>query len=189
MVWLGTGVTLWALAHLVKPIFPSFRQSISDKLGVKTSQAPFAVLILISVGLIIAGWHQTEPGNFVYFPNHRTRLVTLLFSVVGIYFIVASVFPLRLKILIRHPQLVGFILWSIAHLVSNGEVRSIILFGGFAVWAAVSILFINKRDGQYTPPKPGSLTLEVIAVIATLFVSAAMVLFHGWISGVPLAQL
>jgi len=69
-------------------------------------------------------------------------------------------------------------------LLSNGDSRSIALFGGFAVWAILEIVFINKRDGEWQKPDSVPLLKDVITAVVTAVVFAALVYFHASLFGV-----
>ncbi len=95
----------------------------------------------------------------------------------------------RFKQWVRHPQLTAVALWAVAHLLSNGESRSVILFGGLLIWAELSIYFINKRDGEWVKPSQiNSWPREAITLVISLVIYAIVALFlHRYIAGIPIA--
>ena len=92
----------------------------------------------------------------------------------------------NIKRLIRHPQLSALVLWGAAHLLANGESRSLVLFGTFALWALIQMFFINRRDGAWQKPDPVPLSRDIIVGVIALVVYTALVFGHGYFSGVPL---
>jgi uncharacterized membrane protein len=54
--------------------------------------------------------------------------------------------------MMRHPQLLGMVCWSVGHLLAVGTERAIVLFGGLAVWAIIEIFLLNRRDGEWVKP-------------------------------------
>jgi uncharacterized membrane protein len=73
--------------------------------------------------------------------------------------------------------------WSLAHLLSNGELRSVILFAGFAVWALITMPFISHRDGAYEPPAIENAQAEIKYLVIALIVVAVLVATHGFYTG------
>ena len=78
------------------------------------------------------------------------------------------------------------LLWAIAHLLANGDSRSLTLFGGLGAWCIVMILLINRRDGAFVKPQAPSWTVELVGIAIGLAVYALFIFLHPWIAGVPL---
>ena len=78
-------------------------------------------------------------------------------------------------------MLTGVIVWSIAHLLVNGDTPSIVLFGGLAVWALAEMLIINRSDGAWIRPEPGSLVSDAKLVVIASILYAIIVAIHGWL--------
>ena len=124
MTTLIIGVFLWIDAHLFKRILPSVRESMGDK-----GKALVAGTSLLAIVLMVVGYRMAEGP--VYWS--RTPMLAGLnnFLMLGsIYLFAASGMKLGVSRKLRHPMLIGAILWSIAHLLVNGDLESIILFGG-----------------------------------------------------------
>jgi uncharacterized membrane protein len=96
----------------------------------------------------------------------------------------ASALPTNLKRLVRHPQLLGMATWTVAHLLSNGESRSIVLFGGLGLWALSAMVTINRRDGAWQKPDPLPLVAELKPALAGIVAFVLVYLAHPWIAGV-----
>jgi hypothetical protein len=79
-------------------------------------------------------------------------------------------------------------IWAFAHLLSNGEARSVILFGGLLIWAELSIIFINKRDGIWEKPtRVYSWPREALTLVISLVLYAIVAVFlHKYIAGLPI---
>jgi uncharacterized membrane protein len=94
--------------------------------------------------------------------------------------------PTDIKQFIRHPQLTGVKLWAVAHLLSNGETRSLILFTGMLAWAVMEVIFINRRDGVWNKPaRVGALKTTISAVIG-LIITVLLMFGHRMFAGVPI---
>jgi hypothetical protein len=77
---------------------------------------------------------------------------------------------------VRHPQLLGVLLWAAGHLAANGDVASLVLFGGLALWAIVAIVLINAAEPAPAAPAPAPLGKEIGALLGALVVTLAI----GW---------
>lgn len=183
MTLLVLGVILWAAVHLMPSAFRSLRTQIIHKVGEIPYKGMFASMIILSLVLIVMGWRSIEP-NALYIPPAWAGSVTMLLMINAFVLFVVAQHPSRIKRLIRHPQLTGVAVWSVAHLISNGETRSLILFGGLGLWALLEIHMLNRRDGEWIKPEAPSLMIEFrgIAIGVVAFVIA--VLLHPYFAGV-----
>lgn len=179
------GVVLWSAVHLVPSLAPGLRQSFVARLGVRGWKALFALLIAAALVLIVVGWRNTLP-QAVYQPPPWGRTVAIVLMLVSVYLFGAARRPATIKRVLRHPQLSGLIVWSVAHLLANGDHRSLVLFGGLGVWALVEILAINRREGRWTRPESPPLSRELIGIAITLAVFALLFWAHPWFAGVAL---
>jgi len=183
MALLIAGVVLWSIAHLVPAALPGVRSNLVTKFGETPYKGLFALDIIIALALIVFGWKSAVPTALYAPPLYGSPIPSALL-VLAILFMVASSLPNNLKRYIRHPQMVSVVCWSAAHLLTNGDSRSIVLFGGFGVWAILEIVFINKRDGKWNKPDPVPLMSDAITTVVAVAVFAALVYFHASLFGV-----
>ena len=87
---------------------------------------------------------------------------------------------------VRHPQLTSKIVWLIAHLLVNGDSRSIILFGSMGLWAALEIIAINRRSGEWEKAAPPARPREIKGLVISLVIFAVAAYAHPYIVGVSL---
>ena len=144
MTLLIAGLALWCAAHFFKRLAPSARA----KLGPK-GKGVMALTILASVVLMVIGYRAA--AGAVYW-GRTPALVGINNLLMLIAFYVYAVGGPKgdriwLGTKLRHPQLVGFSIWAVAHLLVNGDVESFVLFGGLLVWALAEIVLINSQDG------------------------------------------
>tara|TARA_R110001599_G_scaffold353795_2_gene597946 strand:+ start:96352 stop:96927 length:576 start_codon:yes stop_codon:yes gene_type:complete len=184
MTLLAIGVLLFAGVHLTKSLAPSFRADMQKRLGENGYKGIFSLLILGSIALIILGWRSTVP-QYLYNTIAAMQAPALFLLVVAFWLLVVSSRPSRVHRLLRHPQLTGVGLWGVAHLLLNGDSRSLVLFGGMAIWALLEMFAINRRDGAWTKAQPPALSADVINLIITTVVVAVVVYVHPWLSGMP----
>lgn len=179
------GVLLWSAVHLVPALAPGFRQTLMTRLGTGPWKGLFALAILASLALIVIGWRSTVP-EAVYQPPPWGRSAAIGLMIVSVYLFGAAQRPAIVKRVVRHPQLTGMAVWSIAHLLANGDHRSLVLFGGLGVWAIADIFAINRRDGAWIKPEPPPLWRELLGIVITLLIFGLLAWAHPWFAGVAL---
>lgn len=184
MSLLLAGIALFAGVHLIPSLAPAMRTGLQQRLGEGGYKGIFSLLLLAAFALMISGWRSTTPV-FLYQPLaglHTTALAILIFAFA---LMVVSSRNSRLRLIVRHPQLTGVALWGLAHQLLNGDSRSLLLFGGMAVWAVVEIVAINRREGAWIKsPAPGW-GAELVTLVITVLVVGLVVFVHPWLAGVP----
>ena len=175
MTILIAGLLLFACAHLFPSVFSASRNKLATRLGSNAYRGLFSLLIVTSLVLIVIGWRSTAPA-FVYDPPFAGGIVTSLVILIAFILFVASQTRSNIKRLARHPQMLAVILWSVAHLLVNGDMRSVLLFGGMGTWAVLEIVFCNRRDGSWQKPAPAPRIWDIATVAfgATAFVILAL---------------
>ncbi|MDX1693990.1 MAG: NnrU family protein [Ketobacteraceae bacterium] len=181
------GVLGWSLIHLMPALAPSFKASLVNRLGTNGYKLAFTLGILASLGLIIWGWRSTEPVFLYHFSF--ARHLTYLLMVVALACIIGAKSQSHLCQWLRHPQLTGVFLWSGAHLLVNGDQRSLILFGSFALWTILEMFLINRRDGKPSKVVNASVKEDVKLAVKTLVAMVVFVLIHPFLSGVALVRI
>ena len=182
------GLLIWSLVHLAPSLAPPLKQKLTTQLGEKVYKLLFAVLIFAALALIIFGWRSTVPSYLYQLPGF-TRHIAMLLVLIAFILMGASNYPTRIKQFIRHPQLTGVIVWAFAHLMLNGDSRSVLLFGGMGVWAILEIVFINRREGEWVKqPVPGW-AREIRGLAISLVVFVVVVMLHPYIAGIPIYSL
>ena len=180
MFQLPLGLAAFTLPHLWKRLWPASRARFGDP-----GKGIVAVLGVAGIWLMARGYGAWVDAPQVWYPAPWTRHLNNLLVLVGFYFFVASgmgVWGARVN---RHPQLTGVILWAVAHLLVNGDLASIVLFGGFLAWAVASILLINRDAPLWAPPPRQPLGKEVTAVVLALVLYGVVGYVHGWIGPWP----
>jgi len=161
MFLLTLGVLLWSLAHFYKRLMPEHRAKLGEK-----GKGFVALALVLSLLLVIFGYRSAEFLPVWSPPSFFTYLNNLL--MLGAFFLFGmSATTGRLRGYMRHPQLAAVKVWAIAHLLVNGDLASIILFGGMLVWAILSVVLIN-RAGAWERPEPGDAKKDKLLVIITI---------------------
>ncbi|PRX33746.1 NnrU protein [Meinhardsimonia xiamenensis] len=179
MSWLVLGIALWWAGHLFKRVAPDLRASLGAR-----GRGIAAAVILAGLVLMVIGY-RAAPFEPVMTPPawgiHANNLLMLL--AVFLVGLGHSKSPLRRHI--RHPMLTGVFVWATAHLLVNGDLASLVLFGSFLAWPVVEILLINAREPQWTPPQGGSATGTLRLVVISLVAYAAIAAVHMWLGHNP----
>lgn len=178
------GLALWCGVHLFPAVAPDARAGLIQRAGLNPYRGLFALLIVASVVLMVLGWRSAGFVH-VYPPPVWGRHLTMLFVLIAFILFCAARAPTNLKRVIRHPQLIGVHVWGIGHLLANGDLRSVLLFGTFAVWPIVEISFINRREGAWQKPARQPVRGDIVLVVIATILYAVIAHFHGWLFGMP----
>ena len=179
MALLILGLLLWWGAHLFKRLAPDMRAALGSK-----GRPLVALVLLLSVVLMVIGYRSAEYYDIAAVPPVLRHINNLL---VLIAIFLMSPAPKKGKLLagMRHPMLTGFFLWAVAHILVNGDVPSLVLFGGLAVWAIVEMIVINRAVPNWTPPKPGPIKKDVIFLVASIVLLVVIGYVHKWLGYNP----
>jgi uncharacterized membrane protein len=185
MSLLIAGVVLWSLVHLTPALAPGVRSNLVSRLGEKPFKGLFALDIVLALVLIVIGWRSTVP-EIVYQPPAWGHSAAIGLMLVSVYLFGAAQRSAMIKRVLRHPQLTGLLTWSVAHLLANGDQRSLILFGGLGTWALLEMFAINRRDGAWVRPEAPPMSKELTGIAITLLVFAGLMWAHPYFAGVAL---
>ena len=178
MILLTLGVILWAAAHYFKRIAPDARAQMGN-----TGKGLVAVAIVVSLLLMIFGYRGADFIH-VWSPPSWTVHLNNLMMLIAVFVYGMSATTGRLRGKMRHPQLTAVKIWAVAHLLVNGDLASIILFGGLLAWAVGSVILIT-RAGPWVRPKPGDAKKDILLVVITLVLFAVMTAIHAWLGVWP----
>lgn len=188
MALLIIGILLWSLVHLSKSLAPGLRSTLIAKLGKGRYSGVFALGITAGVVLMVIGWRSSTPVA-VYSPPAWGHSATIPLMYVALVLFFSARLPTNIKRVLRHPQLTGVALWGIAHLLANGDSRSVALFGGLTLWALIEMPLINRREGAWRKRAARPIGGEIVPLLVGVLAYAALFFLHPWIAGVRLATL
>jgi uncharacterized membrane protein len=190
---MGLAILVLGLAVFLAPhtftAFRAARAAVIARVGTGTYKAVYAIVSLIGLVLIGHGFalYRAAGPIEIWYPPIWMRHVTVALVWPAIICIVAAYSPGRIKTTLKHPFLVGVKLWALAHLLSNGDLGSIVLFGAILAWAVFDRISLKRRSDPGAPPIPvGGMQNDVIAVAAGTVVYNLLALdFHPAVIGVP----
>jgi uncharacterized membrane protein len=186
------GLAAFLGSHTLVAMRPA-RAAVIARLGEMPYKALFAVVSL--AGLVLIGWGfgaYRDAGLInIWMPPAWTRHLTLLLVWPAIICVVAAYIPGDIKRILKHPMLVGVKLWALAHLIANGDLGSIVLFGSILAWAVFDRITLKRRSDAGGPPIPdGGRRNDFFAVaIGTLVYFALGFWFHPLVIGVPVFRV
>jgi uncharacterized membrane protein len=159
----------------------------------RTGEVPYKIVysLVAILGVVLIGWgyaqYRATGWVQIWNPPGFMRHVTVALMWPSIVCIAAAYSPGHIKKTLKHPMLVGVKLWAFAHLLANGDLGSIVLFGGVLAWAVVDRSSLKRRTDPGAPPIPiGGWKNDVVAVVAgTLVYLALGFVFHPLVIGVP----
>ncbi|WP_420408530.1 NnrU family protein [Hoeflea sp.] len=190
MFWLVVGLVLFLGIHSVRIVAPDFRQSQIDARGISAWKGIYAVVAIIGFVVLVWGYGQArlDPVVFWVAPAWMSHVVALLMIFVMILLVASQVPAGKIKAAVKHPMLLAVKIWALAHLLVNGDLASIVLFGSFLAWAVVDRISEKRRlrAGLTTNPVAGPLKWDIVSIAGGL---VAYVLFVVWLHrlliGVP----
>jgi uncharacterized membrane protein len=185
------GLGLFFVAHLI-PTRPDLRARLVARIGAGRYSGLFSVVSLVALAMIVWGYGRMQGlarGNpQVWDPPAWSKHVTMLLMVPALILLVAAYVPSRIRNATGHPMLLAIMLWALGHLLANGDLASLLLFGSFLAYAVYDRISVGQRHalgplGEAKGGLPGD-----VAAIAGGLVLYALLLFwgHQKLTGVPL---
>lgn len=185
MILLAFGVLATSLMHLVAAV-PPLKARLKARVGERAYGPVFGIASLIGIVLVVVGWRLSD-FVFVYDPPswgwHATFTFTLLaFICLGIF-----LFRGRLRQVLRFPMGFAVIFWATGHLFANGDLASLILFGGFLVYAVAHIAIGIANGVRPSPEVRGG--HDLVSIVIGIALYSGMIQMHGMLIGVPVFDI
>lgn len=191
MLLLIAGLLLFLLVHLV-PTQPELRTSLAARFGDRGYKGLFSLVSLAGLVLIVIGFHklQLAPGKNpqIWSPPSWSRHVAFALMLPAFVLLAAAYVPSRIRTAVKHPMLAAVKIWALAHLFANGDLASLLLFGGFLAYAVYDRISVRSRAAPGPlGTAPGGLPGDVAAIAVGVALWAFMLLWgHAYLIGVPL---
>lgn len=185
MLQLLLGIVLFFGMHSVAILALPLR----DRLAARSDlgwKALYAIVSLVGIFLMVRGYAELRlTPTVLYVPPVALRHVAALLMLPAFACFIAPYFPGRIKRALKHPQLVAVKLWALAHLLANGTLADVLLFGSFLIWAVVERISLKRRPVRAVPGAPESAMNDVIVVVVGLALYVAFAFwFHELLFGV-----
>ncbi len=177
MTMLVIGLLVFLGVHSVAIVAPNGRDAMVAKIGEGPWKGLYSLASIVGFVLLVWGYGQARMHPVViYTPPVELRWVTVLLMVPVFPLLLAPYFPGRIRATLKHPMLVATKLWAFAHLLSNGMLADVLLFGGFLAWAVFDRISFKRRTQRPLKTLPQSKLNDVIAIVLGLVLYFAF--FH-----------
>ena len=169
------GLGLWSAPHLLKRMAPGWRARQGDWV-----KGLVALALVASIWVMSQGYRAADP--VLLWPRWEPLVhLNNLLNLVAVFLFVASNAKGRVQARMRHPQLTAVKIWVLAHLLVNGDLASVVLFGGLLAWAVVEVILINRQRSWAPSEVPaGWYWRDGVALLIALVAYAAITYAHIW---------
>lgn len=175
MTLLILGLILWIAAHFFKRAMPDARARMGDK-----GKGLMALIMGAGIVLMVIGYRSTGEV-YIWSPPSWGIHVTDLLMLISVFLLGLGNSKSRLRGVTRHPMLAGVRAWAAAHLLVNGDLASIVLFGGMFAWATAEVFVLNRAEPDWVRPEPGNLAGDIKLGVISIVLFAAIAGVHYWL--------
>jgi uncharacterized membrane protein len=169
--------------HSVRIFADGWRSAQVRRWGAARWRAVYTVVSVVGLGLVIAGYGAARAAPVdLWMPPIATRHVAALLMLLSFVLLTAAYVPgSRLKAKVRHPMVLGVKVWALAHLLANGRLADVVLFGSFLLWSVLAFRAARQRDRAAGDlPLPLHSGRDVITAFVGIF---AWIIFALWLHG------
>jgi uncharacterized membrane protein len=185
------GLMIFLGMHSVSIVAAPLRNSLAAKSEILW-KVIYGVVSIVGLVLVIRGYADARLTSSVLYttPGWMNHVVALL-MLPAFSFFIAPYFPGKISATLKHPQLVAVKLWALSHLLVNGRVAELVLFGAFLAWAVVDRISLKKREQKPMLRLPTSGFNDIIVVVLGLGLYLAFVfhLHRAWIGVSPMGAM
>ncbi len=185
MLYLILGLLVFLGLHSVRIVSDGWRGRMLARVGPAVWQAGFSLLSLLSLALLVWGFGLTRQQPLpLWLPPPGLRHISSLLTLISFVLLVAAYVPGNLiKERVGHPMVLGVLFWALAHLLANGKLADVVLFGSFFLWAVLD--FSAARRHHTGAPGAGTAGATGITVALGVGAWVAVTLWlHGWFIGI-----
>jgi len=179
------GLIVFFGAHLFTPLMRGVREGLVKRLGPGGYRGLYSLVSAIGLTLIIVGWPHAD-RTVLYVAPYWVVYVAYGLTLIALILLAAAYLPKgKIAAAAKHPMLAGVKVWALAHLLVNGDVRSVLLFGSFLVYGAIDRIMVKRRGAPTAAAGP--VHNDILVILVGAAVSAAIYLWaHRYIAGVDL---
>ena len=184
MAALIIGLILFLGVHSVRIVAPAWAGAKMAAMGEGPWKGLYSLVSLAGLVLIVWGYSQARNTTVIWEPPFWMSHVTALLMLVSLILLAVYQLPAgRIKPAVKHPMLAAVKIWAFAHLLANGDLASIMLFGSFLAWAVMDRISLKRRNAAV--PARGPVKWDVIALVAGLVLYLLLIFWlHALLFGV-----
>ena len=179
MIWIGIG--LFFGLHIV-PSLPNLRHQLIGRLGEKGYRGIYSLLSLLGLVLLSMGYGRIEYQELWMTPSWANHLALTVMPLVFVLEVSAELKG-HIRKKVKHPMIIGIFLWSLVHLINNGDIASLYLFGSFALYSVFSIISSTAR-GKLPNYKEPKIQHDIMAIGFGLALFGGFLWGHEFLFGV-----
>lgn len=188
MLYLVLGLVIFLGVHSVRIVAEDWRSATIARIGPGAWKGAYSVLSLLGFVLIVWGFGQARMQPvLVWSPPVGMRHAASLLTLVAFVLLAAAYVPGNgIKARVHHPMVLGVKVWALAHLLANGLLAQMLLFGAFLAWAVLDFSAARRRDrAAGTTYPPGRMVATLVTVVAGVLAWMVFAMWlHGWWIGV-----
>ncbi len=186
MLWLVLGLVVFLGVHSTSILAPRWRDGMVASVGEGGWKSVYSLASIAGFAMIVVGYAAARQSPVVlWVPPVWTRHLALLLMLPVFVLLFAAYLPGRIRTAAKHPMLLATKIWATAHLLANGNLHDLLLFGAFLAWAVADRISLKKRAPRPVPGAPPSAANDAIAVVGGLGVYALFLFWgHAWLIGV-----
>jgi uncharacterized membrane protein len=165
MTYLLAGMAIFFAAHSTSIVAPAWRDRMAAKLGATGWKALYGVISIAGFVLMVKGYGMARADPVpLYVPPTALRHISVILMLPVFPLLLATYFPGRIRAGVQHPMLTATKLWAVAHLLANGTLADVLLFGGFLAWAVADRISLKRRPTRPVAGLPERRFNDLIAV-------------------------
>ncbi len=176
MILLILGILMWWATHMSKYVVPA---QLSNT--IKRLKMP---LLIVSLLLIVFGF-RASPFIHIWGPLGVLFHVNNLMMLCALYFVSPGPKKGALFYKMRHPMMIGISIWATAHLLVNGDLASILLFGSMLIWAITTMSVTNKFEPDWEPNPRGTVLKDIMYFGVAVLLLGGIGAIHGLVGPSP----
>lgn len=194
MTTLILGLILFLGVHSMQWAAPQWRQQAITRWSLLGYKAGYSLIALLGLVLLVVGYGQARQAPIVLWtPPTGMRHATLLLMWMALVLLASAYGPANpIRARFRHPMTLSVKVWALAHLLANGTLADLLLFGGMGLWAVMVFRAARRRDRQrMSDPPRGTRSSAVLTLAIGSLLWALMVMGggHAWLTGIALWPL
>jgi uncharacterized membrane protein len=180
VLFLIIGLVLFLGSHSVRIFADDWRSARITAMGEGAWKGVYSLVSLVGLGLMVWGYGlaREAPVDLWHPPRGLSHLTALLMVPSFVLLAAAYVPGNHLKAAIGHPMVAGVKLWALAHLLSNGRLADVVLFGALLAWAVADFAAARRRDRARRTPRPSATAGSTLVAVAVGLIAWAAFAFH-----------
>ena len=177
---LFVGLALFFVPHLL-PMFPGQHTALMARWGERGYRGGFSLVSAVGLVLIVVGYAYADRGPQLFAPLAAAPAIAPWAMLLAFILFASSHAPSHLRAVVRHPMLLGILIWSGVHLAANGDLRGTVLFGAFFAYAAIDLVSVLQRGAAASFAPRGR--ADLISVAAGVAAALLLMFFHRVLFG------